>query len=119
MTLRSAESLVSANKRIGNILRKSGEDQIKEIEDDRLELAEERALFDEIIRVSALLEPLYSSREYSQALTLLAEIHPTINQFFEQVMVMDDDPVIRANRLALLGRLKGLFDRVADLSQAA
>jgi glycyl-tRNA synthetase beta chain len=119
MSLQSAESLVAANKRIGNILRKSGENDTREIEEDRLVLAEERMLFDEVSRVSGLLEPLFASREYSQALTLLAEVHPTINQFFDQVMVMDDDPVIRANRLALLGRLKGLFDRVADLSQAA
>ena len=41
-----------------------------------------------------------------------------ITAFFEKVMVMDNDPLIRDNRLALLAKLKGLFDGIADLSLA-
>ena len=41
-----------------------------------------------------------------------------MDDFFDHVMVMDEDPEVRANRLALLRSLKGLFDQVADFSQA-
>jgi glycyl-tRNA synthetase beta chain len=46
----------------------------------------------------------------------LAALRTPVDAFFDHVMVMDDDPVVRQNRLALLARLKGLFDRIADLS---
>jgi glycyl-tRNA synthetase beta chain len=40
-----------------------------------------------------------------------------VDDFFDQVMVMDEDPEIRANRLALLASLGEMFLRTADLSQ--
>ncbi len=42
---------------------------------------------------------------------------PAINQFFEQVLVMDEDPAVREKRLALLQHISGLTDGIADLSQ--
>jgi glycyl-tRNA synthetase beta chain len=39
-----------------------------------------------------------------------------VDEFFDSVMVMDENPALRANRLALLNRLKSLFDQIADLS---
>ena len=40
----------------------------------------------------------------------------SIEAFFDKVMVMDDDPEVRLNRLNLLAELKGLFDRIANLA---
>ena len=112
----AASNLVEANKRIGNILRKSGQGSENKINEDRLIIAEEKLLFEEIKRISFDLDDLFKNADYTAALTLLAGLSPVIDSFFDKVMVMDDDPLIRSNRLSLLARLKGLFDQVANLA---
>jgi glycyl-tRNA synthetase beta chain len=118
MTLPEAERLVAANKRIGNILRKADTEVSSEIDEELLNIDEERSLFDEINRITKLTSPLFANAEYGPALTALAGLDEAIEAFFEQVMVMDEDLRVRSNRLAILFRLKGLFDRVADLAMA-
>jgi len=113
-----ASNLVEANKRIGNILRKSGQDIENTVKEDMLVIDEERLLFNEIRRISRDLAELYSEADYSSSLTLLAGLSATIDAFFEKVMVMDENLAIRANRLSLLAGLKGMFDRVANLALA-
>ena len=112
----AATSLAAANKRIGNILRKSDEDFSRDIDTNRLILDEERCLFKEITTLEKQLEPLLENAEYASSLGLLAGLREPVDGFFDSVMVMDEDPALRANRLALLFRLKALFDRIADLS---
>jgi glycyl-tRNA synthetase beta chain len=112
----AAASLAAANKRIGNILRKSDEDISKAIDTDNLIIDEERNLFEEIIKLEKQLKPLLESADYSASLELLARLRKPVDDFFDSVMVMDEDPALRANRLALLVRLKALFDRIADLT---
>jgi glycyl-tRNA synthetase beta chain len=112
----AAVSLVASNKRIGNILRKSGPIGAGTINEDMLIIEEERLIFDEIKRISMDLERLYKSANYAAALKLLAGLSVAIEAFFDKVMVMDKDPEIRQNRLNLLAQLKGLFDRVANLA---
>jgi glycyl-tRNA synthetase beta chain len=60
---------------------------------------------------------LFAARSYTQALTRLAALRGAVDAFFDGVMVMDEDPALRANRLALLGRIQALFLRAADLSR--
>jgi glycyl-tRNA synthetase beta chain len=112
----AASNLVEANKRIGNILRKSGQDSGSKISEDRLVIAEEKQLFDEIKRISLDLDTLFRNADYAGALGLLAGLSPVIDSFFEKVMVMDDDPAIRSNRLNLLAKLKGMFDQIANIA---
>jgi glycyl-tRNA synthetase beta chain len=111
-----ASKLVAANKRIGNILRKSEFDTFDTIDEDMLIIEEERCLFDEIRRISNKLKALYGQADYTAALTLLASLSDVIEAFFDRVMVMDDDLETRKNRLNLLAELKGLFDQVANLA---
>jgi glycyl-tRNA synthetase beta chain len=118
MELEEAESLVAANKRIGNILRKSEITVSQEIDEDILKIDEERMLFDEISRMETVLSEQFSSGDYASALTSLAGLDPVISGFFDSVMVMDEDLKVRNNRLSLLARMKGLFDHVADLAMA-
>ncbi len=111
-----AESLAAANKRIGNILRKSEETFSKEIDTNLLIIEEEKRLFDEINRLEIEVSPLLAEGNYESGLRLLAALREPVDAFFEKVMVMDEDTALRQNRLSLLGRLKALFDRIADLS---
>jgi glycyl-tRNA synthetase beta chain len=112
----AASSLAAANKRIGNILRKSEKSISNHIDTDKLVLAEEAKLFEEVIFLEKTVHPLLETADYSASLELLAGLRSTVDTFFDSVMVMDEDAGLRANRLALLARLKALFDRIADLS---
>jgi len=115
----SALSLAAANKRIGNILRKSEESLDGEIDEDRLYMAEERRLFEEIKDAEKRLGPLLEKADYAAGLSQLALLGPAVDRFFDSVMVMDEDRALRRNRLTLLARLKALFDDIADVSVLA
>jgi len=116
MSTEVATGLAAANKRIGNILRKSDASPPNTIAEDMLVIDEEVALFKEIRSISAELETLYQVANYGAALTLLAGLSANVEAFFDKVMVMDDDPGIRSNRLSLLAELKGMFDQLANLA---
>jgi glycyl-tRNA synthetase beta chain len=109
-------SLAAANKRIGNILRKAEEKISGEIDEDRLFLAQERSLFEDVRRLDEAVRPLLNQGDYRAALLRLADLKEPVDAFFDTVLVMDEDAALRSNRLALLARLKSLFDRIADLS---
>ncbi len=111
-----AASLAAANKRIGNILRKSEHELSQTIDTNLLVLEEERQLFEDISVLDKKVSPLLSEGDYEAGLKLLASLKTPVDAFFDAVMVMDEDPALRINRLSLLAYLKGLFDRIADLS---
>ena len=112
----SGRSLAAANKRIGNILKKSKTEEVGKIDENKLVLDEEKHLFDEVVKLDQAMKPLLSNSDYAACLTLLSPLQAVVDGYFDAVMVMDEDLVLRRNRLALLARLKGLFDQVADLS---
>ena len=116
MQLETADKLVEANKRIGNILRKSEVGGDSTVLDERLIIDEEKRLFEEIKNIDKKINVFFETADYTAALTLLAELSIPVEAFFEHVMVMDDDPEIRQNRLNLLARLKGLFDHIANFA---
>jgi glycyl-tRNA synthetase beta chain len=111
-----AASLAAANKRIGNILRKTDETISSTIDVDLLLLDEERFLFEEVSRLDEQVRPLLEKGDYVTGLKLLAGLRQAVDAFFDAVMVMDEDTSLRINRLSLLAQLKALFDRIADLS---
>jgi glycyl-tRNA synthetase beta chain len=119
--LPDAAALASANKRIANILRKADEAKTPfdaaALRADLLQQAEERALYDALESVRPDAERLLDARDYTSAMQRLAGLRPPVDAFFDKVMVMTDDAAVRANRLALLARLRQLFLRVADLSR--
>ena len=61
-------------------------------------------------------QPMLESRDYNSALKQLAQLQKTVDQFFDDVMVMTEDTALRNNRLALLQQLRYLFLEVADIS---
>jgi len=60
---------------------------------------------------------LAERREYKGALETIATLRPSVDAFFDQVMVMDPDPKIRASRLWLLIKIVGNFSGIADFSE--
>jgi glycyl-tRNA synthetase beta chain len=55
--------------------------------------------------------------EYTEALRALASARASVDRFFDEVLVMTDDPAVRANRLALLRGLAEAMNQVADISK--
>ena len=115
--LDAAASLAAANKRIANILRKAGDEGDAEVREKLLTESAEVALFDALCSTSERVQPLLTERKYTAALGELAGLRETVDRFFDDVMVMADDPALRSNRLALLGQLRALFLDVADISR--
>ncbi len=114
--LPEAESLAAANKRIRNILRKSNDTIPETVDASLLQEAAEKALYQILQSLEAKVSPLIAQSEYTQALKTLSELREPVDRFFDDVMVNVDDPTLRANRLALLQSLAGLFLQVADIS---
>lgn len=114
--LPEAEALAAANKRIGNILKKSGEEPAERISIDIFEEQEEWALHQQISAKAEQIAPLLAAYEYERTLKLLADLREPVDNFFDKVMVMTDNANVRANRLALLKSLSLLFLGVADIS---
>lgn len=114
--LPAAAVLAAANKRVSNILAKEAPSG-GEIQAELLQPGAEQALADAVKALSLQVAPLYAAGDYGSALTALASLREPVDRFFEEVMVMADDPAVRANRLRLLSWLRALFLRVADISQ--
>jgi glycyl-tRNA synthetase beta chain len=116
LKLPDAAALSGANKRIANILKKAGA-AAAGAPQLHLTLAEERGLADALGALTPAVEALLRRRDYSGALQRLATLRPAVDAFFDKVMVMADDPEVRATRLHLLASVQRLFLEVADLSR--
>ena len=116
--LPAGSALAAANKRIGNILAKAGAQTAGADPDPQLfvEPAED-ALWGRMGAIRDSVAPLVASQDYPGVLGMLAGLREDVDAFFEQVMVMSEDPRVRANRLLLLRRLQDLFLDVADISR--
>ena len=115
--LPAAESLSAANKRISNILKKTDEPIPERPDPALLQAPAERRLHKELESVRARVEPMLAERRYGDGMAHLAELREAVDEFFDTVMVMDDDDALRGNRLALLASLRGLFLTIADVSR--
>lgn len=117
--LAEAASLAAANKRVGNILKKVEGELPTEIKPELLKEAAEQALAAAIAAVQPQADLLFEQHDYTGSLKTLAALKSPVDAFFDGVMVNAEDPALRANRLALLGRLHAAMNRVADLSRLA
>ncbi|NJR69850.1 MAG: glycine--tRNA ligase subunit beta [Synechococcales cyanobacterium CRU_2_2] len=77
----------------------------------------EQALYDGLVALLPKTQAARASRDYNQVVAALAEIAPTVREFFDgdqSVLVMDADPEVQANRLNLLGLLRNHGRVLAD-----
>jgi glycyl-tRNA synthetase beta chain len=118
ISMPEAVSLAAANKRIGNILKKS--DLATSSAQEAL-LAEpaERSLFDAMKTTAPVFDKHFAAQNYTAALQSLAPLKIPVDAFFENVMVNAEDLKLRNNRLALLNDLHVMMNKVADLSKLA
>ncbi|MDC6167306.1 glycine--tRNA ligase subunit beta [Paucibacter sp. XJ19-41] len=117
--LPEAASLAAANKRIGNILKKSETAVDARIDAALLQEAAEQQLAAALDGVAPKADALFQQGEYAASLRELAALKAPVDAFFDGVMVNAEDPALRANRLGLLKTLHEAMNRVADLSRLA
>ncbi|WP_319782904.1 glycine--tRNA ligase subunit beta [Oceanisphaera sp. IT1-181] len=114
--LDAALALAAANKRVGNILAKFDGEIPAQVNPALLQDDAEKALAAQLSELSARLTPLFANADYNSALNELATLRESVDNFFDQVMVMADDEALRLNRLSLLNQLRNLFLQIADIS---
>ncbi|MBK8098086.1 MAG: glycine--tRNA ligase subunit beta [Planctomycetes bacterium] len=117
--LPEAAALAAANKRIGNILKKSDTPAGTSVAEALLREPAERELAQALAATVAVAEPRFAAGDYQAALVACARLRAPVDAFFDAVMVNAEEPALRQNRLALLGRLHALMNRVAELARLA
>jgi glycyl-tRNA synthetase beta chain len=117
--LPEADTLAGANKRIINILRKADSDAATAVDRARLADGAEHDLYLAFQKLQPIVDDRCAAGDFAGALLALATAKPAVDRFFDDVMVMADDPAVRANRLALLRGVAATMNRVADISKLA
>ena len=117
--LPEAASLAAANKRVGNILKKSEGAGGSTVNAALLVEPAELGLHAALAQIAPRADAAFTAGDYTASLQLLAGLKAPVDAFFDGVMVNADDAALRANRLALLGALQASMNRVADLARLA
>lgn len=106
--------LTASFKRIRNIIK---DNRATEIDNELFKEDAERTLAASYVTVEAAVQPLLAEADYEQALSAMLDLKSPVDAFFDSVMVMDEDMVIRQNRLNLLTAVSTLFLQVGDISK--
>jgi glycyl-tRNA synthetase beta chain len=111
------EPLAGGFKRIKNILRQAQFAGGGALDPGRLEPGPETDLYAEFQRLRSVVEEQRAVRAYRPALEAIASIRPSVDVFFDKVLVNAPDADVRRNRLTLLDRLLTEFSSIADFSE--
>jgi glycyl-tRNA synthetase beta chain len=112
--------LAASFKRIRNILDKSAGILDKgqlEVQHELLWEPAERELHATAQRIGMEATRRKKAGKYREALEAISELRPSVDQFFDKVLVMVEDANVRRNRVALLGNLLKEFSTIADFSE--
>lgn len=112
----SCADLVAGFKRVNNILSKAADLGTLSLNPELLSLEQEKVLHAALLAIKEPVATAYNNKEYVTVLTQLATLRLAINDFFDHVIVNDDNPAVRSNRYALLAALQQEFSLVADIS---
>jgi glycyl-tRNA synthetase beta chain len=117
LLLPDAVVLAAINKRIANILKKTQVSQDWAVDPQGLSEEAERGLHHALKELRDPVLDATRQRRYADSLQALAGLRAPVNDFFDRVMVMDENIAKRNNRLALLRDVLALLGGVADLSR--
>ncbi len=117
--LPEAPALAAANKRIGNILKKSEGNVATTVSEPLLAEPAEKALHAAMQATVPTANAQFDAGDHAASLQSLAALREPVDAFFDGVMVNTEDAALKANRLGLLKQLHEAMNRVADLSRLA
>jgi glycyl-tRNA synthetase beta chain len=113
------EPLAAAFKRVVNIIRKADSSAADRLDAALFSEAAEAGLYEAYVNVRVEVDGHISAGQFEAALRAIATLRQPVDRFFEEVMVMVDDPGLQRNRLALLAAIASLFAQIADFSKIA
>ncbi|AGL00870.1 glycine--tRNA ligase subunit beta [Desulfoscipio gibsoniae] len=108
------DALLTAYTRAHNLAKKAAHDKVDAALFDS---AAEQELYQAFQSVSESAWAQINSRDYGAALSLIAKLQKPVDRFFNDVMVMVDNDLVRENRLALLKKIATFIGSMADLSK--
>ena len=115
--LQESMSLAIANKRVSNLLSKyEAESNLTPCDKNLLRLESEINLYSQVEIKKEEVALFIESLDYTNALLCLSSLKSAIDNFFENVLVNDEDEKLRVNRYSLLFELRELFLMTADIS---
>jgi glycyl-tRNA synthetase beta chain len=103
--------VTTSYKRIANILKKSGGTFTK-FDISKINNKFEEDLYLHLKDLDSKLDKLIENEKFQEAIELLLSMRKPVDDFFDNILVMDNDEEIRNNRLALLSNLKSTFDKL-------
>jgi len=106
------ERLAASFKRIRNILRQA-DVQPGKLSEDLLEPGPEQELYEKFVKVRNEIRDL----DYRESLEKIASLRPSVDAFFDGVLVNAPDVRVRVNRLTMLHALLNEFSTIADFSE--
>lgn len=101
-----------AFSRVTNILEKAGD--IKPVQEKLLEDGAEKLLWERYLAARPVVERHCQQGAYAKAFEALAGLRNAIDAFFNDVMVMAEDPQVRSNRLSMLAQMAQTIGLIAD-----
>lgn len=111
------EPLAASFKRASNILRQAKSEDGEALDRARLRDQADFDFYDALVRAEGEANDRIVRGDFEGGLKSLVSVKPSLDIFFDKVMVMVEDEALRRQRLALLGKLVRAFRRVADLSE--
>lgn len=118
----NGQNLLAAYRRAANILaaeERKGTRVAASVDPSLFSEGEEHALFEAVERTETALRPALAAEDYGRATEALASLRAPADAFFERVLVNSEDEAVRANRLALLGRIRSATAGLADFGEIA
>jgi glycyl-tRNA synthetase beta chain len=116
------KNLLAGTKRAANILaaeEKKGTRVAGQVDPALFSDPAEKALYAAIDAAEKEAGEAIGRQDFSAAMQALSALREPVDSFFEKVLVNDEDDSVRANRLALLGRIRAATGQVADFSKIA
>ena len=116
------KNLLAGTKRAANILaaeEKKGTAVAAAVDPALFREDAEKKLFSAIDQAEARAGEAIGKEDFSAAMVALSALREPVDTFFDKVLVNEEDVAVRANRLALLSRIRAATDRVADFSKIA
>lgn len=114
------KNLLAGTKRAANILgaeEKKGTVIAANVDAALFHNEEEKALFAAVQSAETKATAAIAKEDFSAAMSAMAELRAPVDAFFDKVMVNDENEAIRANRLALLAKIRSVTGQVADFSK--
>ena len=111
------EPLSITFKRVENILKKAGDLSGLLVDAGLFQDPSESRMYEAVSSVQAQVSGAIQAGDYDAALKKIATLRPDVDQFFEDVMVLAEDPQLKNNRIALLASVSSLFKNIGDFEK--